>query len=813
MSNDIVSRGQEVTFRELFRRHALVEIPLVQRDYAQGRSSEHEVRDEFLEALFGALMKEEGDVGPPLNLDFVYGSVEADGRDAFAPLDGQQRLTTLYLLHWYLAWRDGELAHFSGFMRHGEHSRFGYAIRPSSREFFDALVTWTPGSLPGPDMRLSTLLVEQPWFFRSWQLDPTIQSALSMLDAIHRKFGATSGLYRRILGDERPCITLHLLDLKSFGLSDDLYIKMNARGKPLTPFENFKARLEQHLETAFAGDTYILHDEPATLRQYFSHRVDTVWADIFWHYRDKATNVFDERFMNLVQTLATVTRNPDAQGNEAMLAALRNAARPFSFRRFHETGCLDRPFIDVLVAVLDAWSGCSAGIRPVLGPNPYFDELAIFSRAVNSSRDLTYTQLIQFHAYCAFIHRHPEHLGTERFVEWMRMIVNLSENTPYDNVGDLRRAIVGVNALARHAPGILDHFASGIFEVPGFTVQQVREEQLKAQLKVRDPEWRTRILEAERHGYFKGQIEFLLKFCGVLDAWKAAGSASWSGEVDAAFRQRFDDYHARATTVFGPGGLLSFGDARWERALLSIGDYLLPLGRNFHFGDAAHRDTSWKRLLRSNASDTGNDAARRMYFRTLLDNIPPGDPDVPGSLDRIIASTPATGDWRDPFVRCPALIEYCRHRMIRFLSPDRIYLLSRKRMSADHVEAFTYHLYLTVLLPMAGQGLLAPFGKPGYPSVNTDSEEPGIELAGAFGAGVVRLGIHAAAGGFTFALAFSGSGDPEPIIDSLAGTGGFEWKGEQLTRHVSRDAAKAVIGDIAGLLRSLMPSAMTGAEN
>lgn len=813
MSNDIVSGGQEVTFRELFGRHALVEIPLVQRDYAQGRSSEHEVRDEFLEALFGALIKEEGDVGQPLNLDFVYGSVEADGRDAFAPLDGQQRLTTLYLLHWYLAWRDGELGDFTAFMHHGNHSRFGYAIRPSSREFFDALVTWTPGSLPGTDVRLSTLLVEQPWFFRSWQLDPTIQSALSMLDAIHRKFGASSGLYQRIVGNERPRITLHLLDLKSFGLSDDLYIKMNARGKPLTPFENFKARMEQHLESTFADDTYILHDEPATLRQYFSHRIDTVWADVFWHYRDKATNVFDERVMNLVQTLVIVTRNPDAQGSEALLAALRNAARPFSFRRFHETGCLDRPFIDALVAVLDAWSGSPASIRPVLGPNPYFDELATFSRAVNDSRDLTYTQLIQFHAYCAFIHRHPDHLRTERFVEWMRVIVNLSENTPYDNVGDLRRAIAGVNALARHAPDIVSHFATGIFEVPGFTVQQVREEQLKAQLMVRDGEWRTRIVEAERHGYFKGQIEFLLKFCGVLDAWKAAGGASWSDEVDASFRDRFDDYHARAVTVLGQGGLLSFGDARWERALLSIGDYLLPIGRNFHFGDAASRDTSWKRLLRSNASDSGNDAARRIHFRTLLDNVPPGDPDVAGTLDRIIASTPATGDWREPFVRCPALVEYCKQRMIRFLSPDRIYLLSRKRMSADHVEAFTYHLYLTALLPMAGQGLLAPFGKPVYRSVNTDSEEPGIELAGIPGDVTVKLSIHAAAGGFTFALAFSGSGDPEPIIGSLAGTGGFERTGEQLTRHVPRDAAKAVIGDIAGLLRTSMPAVLTGSQN
>ena len=239
--------------------------------------------------------------------------------------------------------------------------------------------------------------------------------------------------------------------------------------------------------------------------------------------------------------------------------------------------------------------------------------------------------------------------------------------------------------------------------------------------------------------------------------------------------------------------------------MLSIGDYLLQIGRNFHFGDAASRDTSWKRLLRSNPSV--NDATRRIHFRTLLDNVPPGDPDVAGTLDRIIASTPATGDWREPFVRCSTLIEYCKQRTIRFLSPDRIYLLSRKRMSADHVESFTYHLYLTALLPMAGQGLLAPFGKPVYRSVNTDSEEPDIELTGILGDVTVKLSIHAAVSGFTFALAFGSSGDPSPFIGWLAGVEGFDQAGEQLTRHVPREAAKAVIGDIAGLLRSGMPAA------
>ena len=36
-------------------------------------------------------------------------------------------------------------------------------------------------------------------------------------------------------------ITFHLLDLAEFDMGDELYVKMNARGKNLSDFKNFKA--------------------------------------------------------------------------------------------------------------------------------------------------------------------------------------------------------------------------------------------------------------------------------------------------------------------------------------------------------------------------------------------------------------------------------------------------------------------------------------------------------------------------------------------------------------------------------------------
>ena len=80
---------------------------MIQRDYAQGRLRRRKFVNCFSRALESALKLPADDPSLPLNLDFIYGSVEGQEETRFSPLDGQQRLTTLFLLHWYLAWRDG----------------------------------------------------------------------------------------------------------------------------------------------------------------------------------------------------------------------------------------------------------------------------------------------------------------------------------------------------------------------------------------------------------------------------------------------------------------------------------------------------------------------------------------------------------------------------------------------------------------------------------------------------------------------------------------------------------------------------------
>ena len=134
-----------------------VRIPMIQRDYAQGRASWVNPRERFLKDIRKALMLG----GKPLHLDFVYGiQQEEDGRAAFSPLDGQQRLTTLFLLHWYLASREGCLGTFQkDFCSTTGDSKFSYQVRPGGRSFFQALVSYalpSGGSNPEYDRLLQS---------------------------------------------------------------------------------------------------------------------------------------------------------------------------------------------------------------------------------------------------------------------------------------------------------------------------------------------------------------------------------------------------------------------------------------------------------------------------------------------------------------------------------------------------------------------------------------------------------------------------------------------------------------------------------
>jgi hypothetical protein len=720
--------GNQIIFKQLLDRHQRIQIPMIQRDFAQGRSTEEEVREEFLNALHRALSLPLGHESLPLNLDFIYGSVEGDGETGFLPLDGQQRLTTLFLLHWYLAWKDNCQDDFQEMLCYKGASRFFYSVRTSSTEFFNELVKFFPQSSPDAVSSLKALIVDQPWYFRYWRLDPTIQSSLTMLDSIHGRFRSTEGFFPRLMDETQPVITFQLLDLENFGLSDDLYIKMNARGKPLTAFETFKARYEQELGDHFDGETRTIGGQRFPVAEFFARRMDTQWADFFWPHRNKETNLYDEAAMNLFRAVALVTRNPESDSYLEDISSLRNKSLKSSYAVFHSKGWLDRRFSEVLFMLLEAWSKEGTDFAPQLPNKQFFDEAALFTKAMSEPSGLAYTELVQFAGYVVFMREreYMDDVDPEVFQEWMRVIFNLSVNTSYDRPTDMQRSIAAILKLAPNSGNILEYLATTEKPTTGFSEQQIDEERLKAELIGADGSWRPLIHRAESHGYFRGQIEFLLNFCGATDKWNSLGDVNWGADEHTSLQDRFESYLKKAKMMFNTRGLASIEEYRWERALLGIGDYTLPSGgRNCSFLVNSSTDpASWKRLLRGTGPKVPE---AREILHKLMDRLSE-DASLEAQLDEIIAGETGLEPWRRAFLETPEAIEYCGQRAIRFSSGIGVYLLKKSQMNGAHAELFTFCLFQKLRKGIASEGQLAPLILEDYQSVSGTDSEPHVLL-------------------------------------------------------------------------------------
>ncbi|HRU02351.1 MAG TPA: DUF262 domain-containing protein, partial [Victivallales bacterium] len=197
------------TFWKLINEYR-IEIPIIQRDYAQGRNVDKipEIRKEFLESLYNAIVNESN----TLDFDFVYGSIEErEGDKVLLPLDGQQRLTTLFLLHWYLATKENKTSKIKGIL-----SKFTYETRISSRDFCYSLVEkGVKYDLGKENDKISDLIKDAHWFYMSWIKDPTIKSMLTMLDDIHLTFRDTQDCFEKLIRDinSDPPITFRFLEL------------------------------------------------------------------------------------------------------------------------------------------------------------------------------------------------------------------------------------------------------------------------------------------------------------------------------------------------------------------------------------------------------------------------------------------------------------------------------------------------------------------------------------------------------------------------------------------------------------------------
>ena len=750
-----MDKGEKITFCELFKRVERVEIPIIQRDYAQGREDQHEVRNLFLDALSAALTTNRAVSNQSLDLDFIYGSLESD--KSFSVLDGQQRLTTLFLLHWFLAVKNNCASEFRNHFTLNNKSRFSYKTRPSSTEFFDALTSDANfedkfhQSKRANKLKISKLISDCKWFFSSWKLDPTVQACLHMLDAIEQKFSIVeTNLYQRLTETEIPYITFQYLELESFGLTDELYIKMNARGKSLTSFEHFKAKLEQTIKS-YSSDWPIYQldikgfdDAPVDGYKYFIHKIDTVWADLFWPYRNTATkdDTYDDELMNFIRLIIlyqylldnNITSNDFNKEDLSSLLATGSKLLPTTISQYEKLKCLNQEFIKKLINFLDILykTNSEDSFRTYLSNNKYYDENEVFKKVLQNDTD--YKNKLRFFAFYSYLAKNQASLNQTELMEWTRVIYNLTENTVVDGTDIFYRTIQSISSLSDIKQPTLNILTSET-KITGFSGDQVLEERIKAHLILKSDDWKNAILQAENHPFFKGQIGCLLNFSGILEYYRNNNNCNWDASQNIDLLDNFKKYDRSLGSVFNLiAASSSHIEYLWERATLTKGMYFTKkkwydrynLLSTQETRNNIDRDHSWKRLLRIGSTEMED---KQAYVKAVLDDANFDANDIKSSLQNICDAALASNSlekWREYLVQYPQLFKDCKQGFI-LKNEDEFVLF--KEAQRNHTQ---YELYTRVIEIKLNQdkSLIRPFKHLNYQEVMSSAISASLKIEG-----------------------------------------------------------------------------------
>jgi hypothetical protein len=747
--------------QKLLKEHK-IEVPVIQRDYAQGRenSKVSRIRNDFVEALLKAVNNPETS---RLHLDFIYGKIESQSTQnvqennynhvesilAFAkaytsqvkvgltgsipevdreilkarktkmmPLDGQQRLTTLWLLHYVLYIQ-------SSLVLPEWMQNFTYKTRKSSTSFISGLIE---GNGLVNSSVYSKEIKKSKWFYKTWLQDPTVKGMLVTLDEIQKQikeelkgFKDEEERNQQIEKwiehlenkNDKSAIQFSFLPLSDIDVDDDIYIKMNDRGKQLTDFEIFKndllAYLQDQLDKKESDFTQIEYDEIAK-------NIDKKWHDIFWN--EKEANSFNVEptfhyfFLYYLLLYRLTNRISDDSISVEYFSALigdksSNNFERFDFKELEKLNLIsldslkyvfenlellsDSEFLTTSQEIVDEMS-FKKGDAPEFGSN----FLKHFLRG--GSGNIGYYDRTFNYAITSYLSVFKKNIDKDLFKQWCRILQNLIYNQAYiQGKDEFETAIKHVNILLVHGADIEATLLDKKKDLSVFP-RQLLEEIEKVRFYKSQPELYAHFLQFERHSFFHGQIEFIINL-------------SKDDKKTGIENKVFNEYGEKLAEIFQPKNI-DDNDFLFARGLLTELNY-------FHNRDLYR----WQFFSNNNVLRDKQEGWRYLFNRedklskikTFLDKLSKENLDQ--DLNEIIKKYQSE-QWKYYFVKEPKLWQLGGNNMFRKLANDNVRLWKTSRGYGEQYELRTKYLEYN------WNKDLEPFKELKYHSVNNDKEHP-----------------------------------------------------------------------------------------
>lgn len=689
----------------------IIYVPEFQRNYLQGDDSNESIkykRDRLLDDIFNCIESQ----SKSINLGFIYGRVEESYKGKlFYPYDGQQRLTTLYFLYLLIYFKFNKYDEIDSIKE-----KLSYQTRISTNRFIESFLSWILDSKEKDNIYndfwnkdgkdLKGFIMSQDWFMMTeWNYDVSIINMLSIIVEISRRIkenlGDKTGIVNFIDKDENNPFQFDFIYVDDISKSDDLYIKINARGKALSPFENLKSDIDKYWK-----------DEDKT-------KLDAEWTEYVWNQLDvndkNKEKSFDNSFYNLLsnifylQYLVGLDQN---NLNDKILIEIENK---------YKKGIVDKEWITpelchvscpMISSFLDAMIGPFKSIkdkqiesvnRKIFGLGDYQNN--------NGQNKIERADLFEIFVYyysvsSLFKRNDMEFTDKRNLLNEIETVTNriIENQRPYlDSPTNLVKALQSVKALIDNSiksHGVYKFFLSidnGTKESirKGLMKEQVEEEILKAKLIDKD----SRYVALFNKGYSelknKGQLGFIFYLIKNNKSLSKIGIEDVSYEsFEKTLNQiisiqnfiigEFTNYELLLRAILAKAK----GSFFWERRnnLLSF-----PLLNN-------DRDISLHTFLNCYSSNNPEDVKYKFNLldglKEVLNLFDPNKDNIEEVLKRIIEDYKKIDStvWNKFFVIYDGVFQQCRNGNIYFSSDMYVLLLDKKFRSGKWWEYYTFAL-------------------------------------------------------------------------------------------------------------------------
>lgn len=251
---------QRFSLIQLLNEYSLC-IPAIQREYVQGYNEEkfNIIRNKLIDDIFEILQSDDENI--ILDIGIIYGYSEGK---VFFPIDGQQRLTTLYVIYWFLFIKEMPLLNENMEKKSFDLFKLYYEARGSSTRFFEELLNPERVELFKSILRGKLVLLNElkskEWFESEWLKDVTVLAVINVVSELNKKFSDRDEKFfsKAKSNFNRIEFSLGVSESDDARKNSSLeYAKINARGKQLEVFENVKSILSIIYEKLKIEDGFI----------------------------------------------------------------------------------------------------------------------------------------------------------------------------------------------------------------------------------------------------------------------------------------------------------------------------------------------------------------------------------------------------------------------------------------------------------------------------------------------------------------------------------------------------------------------------